>query len=874
IRDGCISDSVFVTFEVVPEPSANFNANNGGICSDDCITYTYTGIPVGPNQNYFWDFGAGAVPPTSSQPNPGCIPYATGGTKDVTLTVSYKGCSVSTTQQVQVNERPSVSAGPDQEFCEGDGGVQLDGTVSGGTSPLFYNWWCDNAPNCGLSSNSIEDPVANPNIQQATDSVKYYFQVTDVNGCVSNIDSTWVIIKAKPVMDAGPDVSICTDGPGDFIMGGLATSNNAPQPLTNIQWIPSNGLGNPNILNPFARPDTTTIYTLVATSVNGCTSDVNTLDTLSTVTVRVLPKPVAYAGRDSALCEGESLLLQGFASGAGPDYSYSWTPNTSGTIDDPTSATPNITPPFTTTYSLVVTSNGCDSDADQVEIIVDNRPTISPGSDETICLGEDVQLNGSAAGDPNGSNYSYSWSPPDGLSDPNSGKPMASPEVTTTYTVSASSQFGCGSDDAQITVTVEPTPEVLALSADTVLCEGDTIELKATHSFTTPAGSPVVYDWTPAGSITSGPSATNVMVSPKVTTLYTVQASIAGDCPTTDQVLVTVSPKVIAAIAADTTRFCEGDATQLVATGGLGNADFVWTPSAGLSDPNIYNPLASPEENITYTVEVSEGACSDTDTIRLEINPTPQADYFASQASGCEGLMVSFIENSDDAIAYRWDFGDGSPLSNESNPTHTYASAGSYVVTLTTIGMGGCETTTSHITVEVSDSGFADFGSDPIEGTEVYLPDASVQFADLSGNAQNWYWSFGDGTISTEANPNHRFTDPGEYTVSLTVTDENGCVSVIEKGFYIVIAPDVMIPNVFSPNNDGVNDVFRVDYQGTEQVNVKIFDRWGRAFFEGDAADKVWDGMDDQGNLAREGVYYYSVNIGEKTYTGNITLLR
>ncbi|MEO0469681.1 MAG: choice-of-anchor L domain-containing protein, partial [Bacteroidota bacterium] len=872
-RDGCISDSAQITFEVIPEPSANFSASTGATCQDTCVTFTYTGMSQGPQQTFMWDFGPGAIPATSTQPNPGCIPYATGGTKTVTLTVDYRGCTVSSTQDVNIHPGPVVSAGADVEFCEGDGGAQIDASVSGGTQPYFYSWWCDDPPNCGLSSDVIEDPVANPNVSSPTEEVVYYFQVTDVNGCVSNVDSVVVTVKAKPKMDAGPDVFICEEGPGEFITGGLAANNAAPLPI-DYSWTPSTGLNDASVPNPFARPDTTTIYTLIGTSANGCSSEVTTLDTLSTVTVHVNPLPIADAGADTAICLNEAVQLQGFASGAGPTYSYTWTPALPGTIDDPNSPSPNVSPGFTTTFFLVVTSNGCDSDADAVEVIVDTKPTISPGSDETICLREEVQLDGSAAGDPNATIYNYEWTPSLGLSDPSVAKPLASPGTTTTYSVTATSEHGCGSDAAQITVTVEPTAEVRALSVDTLICEGTEIQLSAEHSFTTPVGSPVVYEWRPQnGSVTSSPFLPDVNIRPSTTTLYIVEASVSGDCPTYDSVLVTVSPKVDADLVSDTSRICEGLSVQLSASGGLGAAEYIWSPTMGLSDSIIANPTATPTTSTTYQVIIKEGACSDTASVAIDVNDAPEVDYLFSQNSGCEGLEVSFLENTSNATSFRWDFGDGSAVNNEANPTYIYDLPGEYAVSLTAVGPGGCESTITKTSVAVSASGAALFTSAPTADLELPLPDARIQFTDQSDNAINWLWDFGDGTTSGEANPIHTYTQAGNYMVTLTVTDVNGCVSTFILGPYNVFAPDLMIPNVFSPNEDGINDAWQVQYDGTEVFRVEIFDRWGRSFFAADAVSEAWRGTDPEGNAAVSGVYFYSLMIGEKNYKGNITLV-
>ena len=177
-------------------------------------------------------------------------------------------------------------------------------------------------------------------------------------------------------------------------------------------------------------------------------------------------------------------------------------------------------------------------------------------------------------------------------------------------------------------------------------------------------------------------------------------------------------------------------------------------------------------------------------------------------------------------------------------------------------------------TISVSDNVIADFVSEPVFDSEIALPNATVSFTDSSINASSWFWDFGDGKGSDAQNPVHTYTQAGEYTVTLTAADERGCVQTIEYGPYRVVIPEVMIPNVFTPNADGVNDGFMVRYNGTETFRLEIFDRWGKPFFSGDAADKTWDGFDMDGNKAAEGVYFYALKIGENTFTGNVTLMR
>ncbi len=103
-------------------------------------------------------------------------------------------------------------------------------------------------------------------------------------------------------------------------------------------------------MNPCARPDTTTIYTLQVTAGNGCTSEVTTTDTLSSVIVVVAPIPIAEAGPDRDICFGDTTQLQGFGTGAGPAYEFQWTPSQG--LSDTTIAAPWAFPPLTTDFTL------------------------------------------------------------------------------------------------------------------------------------------------------------------------------------------------------------------------------------------------------------------------------------------------------------------------------------------------------------------------------------------------------------------------------------------------------------------------------------------------------------------------------------------
>jgi gliding motility-associated-like protein len=177
--------------------------------------------------------------------------------------------------------------------------------------------------------------------------------------------------------------------------------------------------------------------------------------------------------------------------------------------------------------------------------------------------------------------------------------------------------------------------------------------------------------------------------------------------------------------------------------------------------------------------------------------------------------------------------------------------------------------------VQVTQKGEAAFRSDPPPPATELLPGAAVQFFDESLRATSWHWDFGDGGSAFSPNPQHSYRLPGTYFVSLTIQDSLGCQRRLEQGPYEVIDPQLFIPNVFSPNQDGTNDRFRVEYQGAEAFSLQIFDRWGKLMYQQSSATAPgWDGQNQEGLRAHEGVYYYALRIGRKEYKGHVTLLR
>lgn len=268
-------------------------------------------------------------------------------------------------------QNPTVQiAVSNPSFCPSFNGVTLYTQTSGGTAPYYHTWWCDTMTinTCNIDSVFDDDPLVRPDT-----SGWFYVQVIDMNGNPSNIDSVFVTVLPAPVVDAGPDISMCAPNAPCQILS--PSISGAPGPYSYL-WLPGTGLNDSTIANPCARPDSTIRYGLFAQSSNGCWSALQSGDTLAHTIVTVHPAPLANAGPDIDLCDGDSAQLQGFATGAGPNYFFSWSPGIG--LSDPSIPNPVCTPQLDTTcYILTAFSNGCPSlNSDTVKVYRHAYPAV------------------------------------------------------------------------------------------------------------------------------------------------------------------------------------------------------------------------------------------------------------------------------------------------------------------------------------------------------------------------------------------------------------------------------------------------------------------------------------------------------------------
>ncbi len=275
-------------------------------------------------------------------------------------------------------------------------------------------------------------------------------------------------------------------------------------------------------------------------------------------------------------------------------------------------------------------------------------------------------------------------------------------------------------------------------------------------------------------------------------------------------------------------------------------------------DPGTYSLL--------LTV-VTDSSCKDTSAVTITIPPLPVPDFSYSVAQ-CDSV-VQFTNLSQNASDTHWDFGDNE-FSVDESPVHSYTISGKIPVTLTVESEHHCKSVLNKEIFFVSKKRpDFDISIDSCKG--------EIAFLDLTNRAAYYEWDFGDGAISNEINPVHKFIEDGRKSVKLIVNPGTLCVDSIVKeiSFEVPLGEKVFIPNSFTPNGDGHNDIYTVSiFRPCDIYHLTIYNRWGQKVFEtSDATNVHWDGRYNGEQLAND-VYVYIIENNDNRKEGTITILR
>ncbi len=462
-------DSVKVT--LFTQPIA-VGSSNSAVCEGNTLTLSAAG-----GNSYSWSGPNGF---NSTQPNPAITPVTTAGNGVYTMTVtSADGCKDTAHVNVVVNPLPTILINGITALCSGNNTTL---TVSGSSS---YTW----SPSTGISSTTGA-------IVTITSSNTYTITGTSSLGCTSNTTTT-ISVAATPTLSVSSNDSICSGQAANLSVGGA----NA------YQWIPASGLNSSTGTSVISSATSSTTYTVVGSGTGGCA------DT-SFITIYVDSIPIVNITGNNPICIGDIAFLT--ASGGS---SYVWS-SASG-ISSTTGTVISSNPISLSTYSVLATnSNGCTNIA-VFSVSVTNVPLANAGNDSIICEGESLQLNASG-----GNNYN--WYPAAGISNTGISNPVASPVLTSTYSVAVFN--GACSDTDEVVITVFSMPLADA-GNNTTIPSGTSTILSASGG-----GS---YSWSPATGLScitcQYPAAT-----PQLATKYYVTVTDNNGCTSLDSVTITI----------------------------------------------------------------------------------------------------------------------------------------------------------------------------------------------------------------------------------------------------------------------------------------------------------------------------------------------
>ncbi len=804
---GCTNTAVY-NVTVVANPTVA--TTSGSMCAGTSVQLTANGA-----NTYTW-----SPSQTLNTPNGPAVVANPAVTTVYNVIGSANGCQAQTQQAVAtVVANPTVVLSPAQPtICIGQ---SINLSANGATN---YTW----TPATNLSSTTGPVVTANPpttTTYSVLGEAATCTHVAAITVTVYNLPNVFVAVSSPTMCMNGYNgspnsVTFLAGGASTYTWGGFigitANQTNGSSILATSILQSATGSGTVQGFDGFCY--NTASYSVIA-----------------------IPNPT-IAVTSNSMCFGTTADIS--ASGAN---SYNWSPNSF--INSTTGSTITTFPPTTQVYNAIGTTAGCNSPTESGTVTVIALPVIVVAPvNPTICAGQSIGLSAFGAAN-------YTWTPANSLSNANSAFVVASPTITTNYTVIGEAQTCTSAAVRQVSVT--PLPD-LSVGGKTEVCKGSKTTLNANGAET--------YTWLPHFGMAPADYNSNfVTLTPTVSVTYTIYGQ-NGPCFNSISVPVVVLDFPVLQLATDIQKVCYGKSTTIFAMGAMG---YTWSPDdANLQHVNLNMVSVTPTASTNYTVMglnvVGNATCMMTKEILIDVVMPIQANCFRTLEI-CQGQSVRL--SADGSTQYVW-----SPAVGLSNSliAQPYASPNETTTYTVQVSDGGFCAETATCVVIVKETPTVDAGPD----FTINMNDAAFLNAKGSGNLK---WIVGEGVVCHDC-PNSQIIPQNSGCYLIQATSTQGCIAQDEVCIEVTKDYSVYIPNVFTPNYDGLNDTFLVYGVGISDIAVTIFDRWGEQIYHADQQTKGWDGW-VRGEEGKQDVYQYMVTYmsidGKKhTKTGHVSLIK
>ncbi len=853
--NGCDSSAIFIDYITVEEPVAAMSAfPTVAFCPP--LLVNFTDLSTGSISSWYWDFGDGSF---STLQNPAHV-YTSPGVYDVMLIISNStGCSDTTLMPGLINlsgPNGTFTFAPDSAGC-----LPFEVTFdASSTNAASFTWdFGDGNLGSGQTAVHIYNQLGNffPSLI-----------LQDANGCSFVIQSSSTIVVSPLIVDAGQDVTICGGGSTQLLASGGTT----------YSWSPTDGLSDPNIPNPFASPTVTTTY-YVTVSDSSCSN-------VDSLTITIGNTATANFSFNSA-CEGDSTFFTDLSLNGGDSITgWNWDFG-DGTVSSLQNPVHFYGQGGTYTVDLhVSTSNGCD-DSFSMDVIVNSIP-VAAFSASSACLNDTtIFTDQSTIG--TGNIVSWNWNMGDGtiFFTQNPDYIYAS---DTTYNVSlvVTGTGGC-SDSATQAVSVHPLPVATFSVQDGCITQTSFFADSSVISSGTITG----WQWDFGnGNNSTQQNPQQVYDSAGVYYITLITTSGFG-CSDTTLGSITIFPKPVSSFTANSDSSCSYPVSVGFTNASTGATIYDWTFGNGDSSA-VLSPTVLYDTSGNYLVTLivrNQFGCTDTSSSVYTVYPIPHADFTVSAMQGCQPLSITFSSSlTQNALFYEWNFYDGN-TSTESNPTNVFQLPGTYGVTLTIVGQGGCVDSVYYPSlITVFENPFANFIYHVIDDPNV---DGTTVFTNISSPIISSHWDFGDGSTSHETNPTHQYGNYGIYPVELIVTDALGCVDTLTYNIFVDFFSGLWVPNAFVPEGGEGYNIFLPKGTGLATYTMQIFDTWGNLLFETSKLEnghpaEGWNGI-YKGVLLPQNAYVWHIiarfgdgkiwqgklfENGQRSTIGSVTLMR